>query len=131
MTERGTIQKRLIQLMEMEEDGIMVGFHHEVHKTRDKSLHDKHIKKKSFKEGDLVLLYDIKFFQDPVKFRMHWLGPYELNIVTSGGFVQLKNTTGTELKGVINESQLKRYSTVDLLALKSYNVVRNHVHSVL
>ena len=43
------------------------------------------IKKKMFKEGDLVLLYDNKFFQHPSKFRMHWLGPYEVKTVTDGG----------------------------------------------
>jgi hypothetical protein len=64
--------------MEMEEDKILEGFHQEVQKSRDKDWHDKHIKKKSFKEGDLVFLYDNKFFQHLVKFRMDWLGPYEL-----------------------------------------------------
>jgi hypothetical protein len=63
--------------MEMEEDTILVGFHQEVQKARDKSWHDKHIKRKSFKEGDLVLVYDNKFLQHPGKFIMHWLGPYE------------------------------------------------------
>jgi hypothetical protein len=95
MTERGAIQERLSQLMEMEEDRILAGFHQEVQKARDKAWHDRHIKKKSFKEGDLVLLYDSKFFQHPGKFRMHWLGPYEVNIVTDGGSVQLKDLGGT------------------------------------
>jgi transposase InsO family protein len=78
MTERGVVKERLNQLMEMEEDRILVGFHQEVKKERDKSWHDKHIKRKSFKEGDLVLLYDSKYFQHPGKFKMHWLGPYEV-----------------------------------------------------
>jgi hypothetical protein len=95
MTERGAVKERLSQLMEMEEDRILEGFHQEVQKERDKSWHDRHIKKKSFKEGDLVFLYDSKFFQHPGKFRMHWLGPYEVNIVTDGGSVQLKYLGGT------------------------------------
>jgi transposase InsO family protein len=40
MTKRGTIQERLGQLMSMEEDRILAGFHQEVHKERDKSWHD-------------------------------------------------------------------------------------------
>jgi hypothetical protein len=44
--------------MEIEEDRILVGFQQEVHKERNKYWHDKHIKKKSFMEGDLVLLYE-------------------------------------------------------------------------
>jgi hypothetical protein len=90
MTERGTVQEMLNQLMEMEEDTILEGFHQEVQKARDKSWHEKHIKNKIFKEGDLVLLYDSKFFQHPSKFRMHCLGPYEVKIVTDGGSLQLK-----------------------------------------
>jgi hypothetical protein len=63
MTEQGTIKERLSQLMDMEEDMILVGFHQEVQKERDKSWHDRHIKRKSFKEGGLVLVYDSKFLQ--------------------------------------------------------------------
>jgi hypothetical protein len=58
-----------------------------VQKARDKSWHDRHIKKKTFKEGDLVLMYDNKSFQHPGKLRMHWLGPYEVKSVTDGGDV--------------------------------------------
>jgi hypothetical protein len=35
MTERGAVKERLNQLMEMEEDRILVGFHQEVHKARE------------------------------------------------------------------------------------------------
>jgi hypothetical protein len=80
--------------MEMEEDMILVGLHQEVQKARDKSWHDRDIKRKNF-EGDLVLVYDNKFLQHPGKFRMHWLGPYEVKIVTNGGSVQLKDFQGT------------------------------------
>jgi hypothetical protein len=34
-----------------------------VQKARDKAWHDRYIKKKMFKEGDLVLMYDIKSLQ--------------------------------------------------------------------
>jgi hypothetical protein len=37
ITERGTTQEILSQLVELEEEGIMVGFHQEVHKDKDKS----------------------------------------------------------------------------------------------
>jgi hypothetical protein len=89
MTERGTTQERLAQLMELEEDMIMIGFHQEVHKEKDKSWHDIHIKNKNLKEGDLVLLYDNKYLQHPGKFMMHWLGLHEIKSVTYGGVVQL------------------------------------------
>jgi hypothetical protein len=73
--------------MTMEEDWILEGFHQQVHKASDKSWHDRHIKKKTFKKGDLVLMYNDKSFQHSGKLRMHWLGLYEVKIVTDGGFV--------------------------------------------
>jgi hypothetical protein len=56
MTEWGTIQERINQLMIMEEDMILGRFHQEVQKARDKAWHDSNIKRKNFKEGDLVLV---------------------------------------------------------------------------
>jgi hypothetical protein len=79
----------------MEEDRILEIFHQEVQKERDTAWHDRHIKRKSFKEGDLVLVYESKFLQHPGKFRVHWLGPYEVKTVTDRGVVQLKYLRGT------------------------------------
>jgi hypothetical protein len=112
MTEQCTIQERLSHLMVMEEDRIIVGFHHEVKKSRDKDWHEKHIKRKSFKEEDLVLVYDSKFLQHLGKFKMHWLGPYEVKTVMDGRVVQLKDIRGTYLRGMINGSQLKLYRDI-------------------
>jgi hypothetical protein len=56
MTERGTIQERMNQLLSMEEDWILARFHQQVQKSREKSWHDRHIKKRTFKERDLVLM---------------------------------------------------------------------------
>ena len=50
-----------------------------------KAYHDRHIKKKDFKQGDMVLVYDSKFMRHPGKFRTHWLGPYEISYVIEGG----------------------------------------------
>jgi predicted RNase H-like nuclease (RuvC/YqgF family) len=80
MKERGAIKERLNQLMEMEDDMILEGFHQEVQKARDKSWHERHTKRNIFKEGDLVLLYDSKF-------GIHWLVSYEVNTIMNGGFV--------------------------------------------
>jgi hypothetical protein len=87
MTERDAIQERLHQLLAMEEDRILAGFHQQVQKVGDKAWHDRHIKKNTFMEGDLVLLYDSKSFQHPGKLRMHWLGPYEVKYVIDSGFL--------------------------------------------
>jgi hypothetical protein len=94
MTERGTSQERLSQLMEVEGERIMVGFHLDVQKSKDKSWNDRHIKNKKFKEGYLVLLYENKYLQHLGKSRMHWLGTYEIKSITDGGVVQLQDLVG-------------------------------------
>jgi transposase InsO family protein len=79
------VQDRLAHLMELEEYRFIAGFHQQVQKEREKAYHDRHIKKKAFKQGDLVLLYDNKFMKHPGKFRTHWLGPFKVSYVTEGG----------------------------------------------
>jgi hypothetical protein len=67
------------------------------------------MKKKTFKEGDLVLMYDNKSLQHPGKIRMHWLGLYEVKFVTDGGDVKLRYLSSEKLRGMINGSRLKLY----------------------
>eukprot|EP00253_Pinus_taeda_P016564 PITA_16564 len=59
----------------------------EVQKKHEKAWHDRHIKLRTFKVNDLVLLYDSKFQNFLGKFKMHWLGPYVVKEVTDGGVV--------------------------------------------
>jgi hypothetical protein len=65
----------------------LAGFHQQVQKERDKYWHDLHIKRKTFKDEEVVLLYDSKSLEHPGKLRMHWLGTYEVKYVTYGGVV--------------------------------------------
>jgi hypothetical protein len=85
MDDTGIVQDRLVQLLELEEDMFIAGFHQQAQKEREKDYYDRHIKRKAFKQGDLVLLYDNKFMKHPGKFRTHWLGPFEVAYVTEGG----------------------------------------------
>jgi len=75
MMDRGALEERLTQLTELEEDRFLAGFHQQVTKERENAWHDQHIKMRTFKVNDLVLLYDSKFNKIPGKFRMHYLGP--------------------------------------------------------
>jgi hypothetical protein len=45
----------------------------------------------------------------PGKFRMHWLGPYEVTYITEGGVVQLKTLTREWKASLVNDNQLKLY----------------------
>jgi hypothetical protein len=58
-----TVEERFSQLLYIEEDRFVAGFHQQVHKAREKAWHDRHIKHKKFQVGDLVLLYENKFMQ--------------------------------------------------------------------
>jgi hypothetical protein len=85
LSDPGTINERLAQLVQLEEDQFVLGFHQQVHKERKKAWNDRHIKHKKFQVGDLILLYDVKFMQHLWKFRMHWLGPYVIQHVIETG----------------------------------------------
>eukprot|EP00253_Pinus_taeda_P014229 PITA_14229 len=87
MTDREALEERLTQLEELEEERFLAGFHQQVQKQCEKAYHDCHIKLRTFKVNDLVLLYDSKFEKVPRKFRMHWLGPYVVKEVTDRGTV--------------------------------------------
>ena len=50
--------KRLLQLNELEEFRMDAYENAKIYKDRTKKWHDKHIKKKEFQEGDLVLLFN-------------------------------------------------------------------------
>ena len=110
MADTDTVQERLAQLLALEEDRFIVGFHQKVQKAQEKAWHDRHIKSKTLQIEDLVLLYDSKFIKFPGKFKTHWLGPYQIQQVTEGGSVQLSKLNGELLPMMINGSRLKLYS---------------------
>ena len=105
----GAIEERLSQLVQLEEDWFVTGFHQQVQKEREKAWHDRHIKQKKFQVGDLVLLHDNKFMQHPWKFRMHWLGPYVIQQLIETFDAQLETLNGEVLEGMVNGSWLKIY----------------------
>ena len=61
MTKVDAFEKRLSQLIEMEEERFVAGFHQNIEKQRQKTWHDRHIKTKHFEVGGIVLMYGNKF----------------------------------------------------------------------
>ena len=61
MDDTDTMNERLAQLLSLEEDIFIAGFHQKVQKVREKAWHDRHVKNKIFQIGYLFLLYDSKF----------------------------------------------------------------------
>ena len=109
MTDSKALEERPAQLEELEEERFLAGFHQQVQKQREKAWHDCHIKLRTFKVNDLVLLYDSKFEKFQGKLRMHWLGPYVVKEVTDEGTVQLVKLNGEPFPRRVNGSHLKLY----------------------
>lgn len=110
IADRRALEERLAQLEELEEERFLAGFHQKVQKQNEKAWHDFDIKVRTFKENDLVLLYDSKFKKFPGKLHMYWLGPYVMKDVTDGGAVQLAKLNGDPFPGRVNGSHLKLHT---------------------
>lgn len=76
MMKEESIQSRLEELMEFEENLFWALYHQEVENSWEKSWHDHHIIHKILKKVNLVLLYDNKYHKHLGKLRMHWLSPF-------------------------------------------------------
>ena len=54
-------------------------------------------------------MYDNKFAWFPGKFRMHWLGPYQMKHIIEEGATSLVKLDGTMIPTMVNGSKLKLY----------------------
>ena len=57
MEDEETVNQRPLNLVELEEDWFVVGYHQQVQKDREKAWHDRHIKSKAIKAGGRKVLY--------------------------------------------------------------------------
>ena len=80
-----------------------------------KIWHDKHLLKKEFHEGDLVLLYNSRLRLFPGKLKSRWSGPFIVIKVYPHGAADITNEKGVIFK--VNGHHLKPYligQTIDL-----------------
>ena len=66
-----SIEKRVLQSNELDELILL-------YKERTKQCHDKHIMKKRFEEGDLILLFKSKLQLFRSKLRSQWSGQFKV-----------------------------------------------------
>jgi len=71
--------------------------------------HDRHLKKKDIKDGDLVLLYDSRIKGKPKKMEIAWLGPYVVEDIRQTRAVEIRMLLGHPFKKLINGAHLKKY----------------------
>ena len=102
-----TGQKRLLQLNELDELRMNAYENAKLYKDRTKLWHDKHLMKKDFHEGELVLLYNSRLKLFPGKLRSRWSGPFKIVKVHSYGAIEISTNDGKIFK--VNGHRLKPY----------------------
>jgi hypothetical protein len=70
--------------------------------------HERHLKERDIKEGDIVLLYDSDIKGKPRKLETTWLGPYVVEDIRLTGAVQLRTSLRNPFKKFINGAHLKK-----------------------
>jgi hypothetical protein len=91
------VVKRRIQISELEEMRLKAYENASIYKERTKRWYDKRLKKKEFKEGDKVLLYNSRFKTfGKGKLQSKWDGPYIVHSVLSNGAVTIMDVKGDQ-----------------------------------
>ncbi|XP_070022782.1 uncharacterized protein [Nicotiana sylvestris] len=79
------------QLNELDEFRFHAYSSSSLYKDKMKYLHDKYIRNKEFKEGDLILLVNSRLRMFPAKLKSKWSDPFEVVHITPFGALDLKN----------------------------------------
>ena len=97
----------LLQLNELDELRMNAYENAKLYKDCTKLWHDKHLSKKEFREGELVLLYNSRLRLFPGKLKSRWSGPFTIIKVYPYGAVDIANEKGKIFK--VNGHRLKPY----------------------
>ena len=100
-------ERQLLQLNELEEFQNKAYENSQIYKDKMKKWHDKHFVKKTFKEGDRVLIFNLRLKLFPGKLKYRWLGPYSVISVSPYGAIGLRSDDGQQFK--VNGQCLKHY----------------------
>jgi hypothetical protein len=115
------VVKRRIQISELEEMRLKAYENASIYKERIKRWHDKRLKKKEFKAGDKVLLYNLRFktFGNG-KLQSKWDGPYIVHSVLPNRVVTIMDVKGDQF--MVNGQWLKVYYEPDVVSLHHIDV---------
>jgi len=102
------VEKRKLQLHELEELRMDAYENALIYKERTKKWHDKHILKKDFKSGDLVLLFNSRLKLFPGKLRSKWSGPFQVRNILPYGNIEIFSEKTRPFK--VNGHRLKIYN---------------------
>jgi hypothetical protein len=117
-----TVVKQRIQISGLEEMRLKAYENASIYKEKIKRWYDKRLKKKEFKEGDKVLLYNSRFKTfGKGKFQSKWDGPYVVHSVLSNGAVTIMDVKGDQF--MVNGPRLKFYYEPDIVPLHHVDVL--------
>jgi hypothetical protein len=92
-----------------------------IYKERIKRWYDKRLKKKEFKEGHKVLLYNSRFKTfGKGKLQSKWDGPYIVHLVLSNGAVTIMDVKCGQF--MVNVQRLKVYYEPDVVPFHHIDV---------
>jgi hypothetical protein len=101
-------KNRKLQLDELEELRNDAFENAKISKHKMKTLHDKHILRKSFHDGQKVLLYNSRLHLFLGKLRTKWIGPFMIKSISEHGAFEVENSkNGNVFK--VNGHRLKSY----------------------
>ena len=98
----------MLEIDELEEMRNDAYFNSKIAKDRQKKWHDQLITRKTFNQGDQVLLYDSKLHLFPSKLKSRWTGPFIIHHAYLNGSVDLLNSKDKKIFKV-NGQRVKPY----------------------
>jgi hypothetical protein len=100
-------EKRILDINELEELRQDAYENARIYKERTKKWHDKRISRKTFKQDDVVFLFNSRLKLFPGKLRSRWSGPFKVTNVFSSGAVEIKGKSIESF--IVNGKRLKHY----------------------
>ncbi|XP_057740097.1 uncharacterized protein LOC130957243 [Arachis stenosperma] len=100
--------ERKLQLQELESLRLEAYENSRLYKEKVRVVHDKNIKHKEFRPGELVLLYNSRLRLMPGKLRSKWKGPYRVEKAEQYGVFHLRHPSSPKILKV-NGHRLKLY----------------------
>ncbi|XP_016192359.1 uncharacterized protein LOC107633231 [Arachis ipaensis] len=100
--------ERKLQLVELENLRLEAYENSRLYKEKMKAVHDRNIRRREFRAGELVLLYNSRLRLMPEKFRSRWEGPYRVEKMEPYGVYHLRHLSSPNIFKV-NSHRLKLY----------------------
>jgi len=121
---KASVEKRLLQLTELEEMRLNAYNSSRLYKERIKAYHDKKLLKREFQTGQMVLLFNSRLRLFPGKLKSRWLGPFVVKQVRAHGVVEIEDPK-SKRSWLVNGQRLKHYVGGDFERLISLITLSN------